>query len=527
MTHDEDFDPSNYRRYELINKIFHYGIRDAEFDSVNTEKGARSERYVSVGDSASSIQSKIDAVASEVADSGFGVVYGPTEQITLDGTLILPSGVQLRDWDIRVADGTNADVVKTKNFDSLTDTGKISESEVPTNFGLVNVFIDGNKANNTNGTGVKIYGTRYKVDYLYVYDMAGDGFYSEAGSGGIQDWADQPVTDIGFVWTTDCGGDGFVYRGPHDGRIDFVLAEFNTGRGFVLEDTDSDTSYNMDGTVVSHCHTNNNETQPAQVWEGTHYAGWVYPDGDQCEIRGNMRRGSIWMTGGRTTILGESHLNVVGGFGGNSSDTGAALTVSGKHTTIDTVRMLQYPDDAVIVDANGTTINAGRCTDNGGYGLKLGDGGNVTNCNISLNNLNKNDSGAIYYEGGQANKVDLTSYISSGFSGYDTTGSFPTVDDSFDVNFYGDGTDIGRLAQRGVATFSGDGSTTTYTISHDLVGFPRNIQITAATADAQVAMPCYWTDEDGNSFDVVFSTAPADGTDNIEISWRAGMIGQQ
>ncbi|AGC34557.1 tower [Haloarcula sinaiiensis tailed virus 1] len=36
MTHGEDFDPSNYRRYELINKIFHYGIRDAEFDSVST-----------------------------------------------------------------------------------------------------------------------------------------------------------------------------------------------------------------------------------------------------------------------------------------------------------------------------------------------------------------------------------------------------------------------------------------------------------------------------------------------------------
>jgi hypothetical protein len=36
MAHGEDFDPSNYRRYELINKIFHYGIRDAEFDSVNT-----------------------------------------------------------------------------------------------------------------------------------------------------------------------------------------------------------------------------------------------------------------------------------------------------------------------------------------------------------------------------------------------------------------------------------------------------------------------------------------------------------
>lgn len=50
MAHDEDFDPTDYRRYELINKIFHYGIRDAGFDSVktdtlDTEKGAITENF--------------------------------------------------------------------------------------------------------------------------------------------------------------------------------------------------------------------------------------------------------------------------------------------------------------------------------------------------------------------------------------------------------------------------------------------------------------------------------------------------
>jgi hypothetical protein len=38
MAHDgEDFDPTDYRRYDLISKIFHHGISDATFDSVNTE----------------------------------------------------------------------------------------------------------------------------------------------------------------------------------------------------------------------------------------------------------------------------------------------------------------------------------------------------------------------------------------------------------------------------------------------------------------------------------------------------------
>ena len=71
---------------------------------------------------------------------------------------------------------------------------------------------------------------------------------------------------------------------------------------------------------------------------------------------------------------------------------------------------------------------------------------------------------------------------------------------------------------RGTATFSGDGSTTQFSIAHGLVSTPSKVLVTPMTADA--AGDFYVTADDTYIY-VNYNTAPAAGTDNIKLSWYA------
>lgn len=71
----------------------------------------------------------------------------------------------------------------------------------------------------------------------------------------------------------------------------------------------------------------------------------------------------------------------------------------------------------------------------------------------------------------------------------------------------------------GGATFSGDGSTTTFTVSHSLGSAPNVAFVQATSADANGAK--HVTNKTSSGFDVVFATAPASGTDNVTLDYHA------
>lgn len=75
---------------------------------------------------------------------------------------------------------------------------------------------------------------------------------------------------------------------------------------------------------------------------------------------------------------------------------------------------------------------------------------------------------------------------------------------------------IGTYA--GESTFSGDGSTTTFTVTHGLpvAATPVSILPDASTAATDIAG---YKNVVSGSFDVEFSSAPASGTDNVTVSW--------
>jgi len=72
----------------------------------------------------------------------------------------------------------------------------------------------------------------------------------------------------------------------------------------------------------------------------------------------------------------------------------------------------------------------------------------------------------------------------------------------------------------GTATFSGDAATTSFTIAHGLAETPTFYSVEEASADAGAAEIDYIT-VDATNITVYFKSAPASGTDNVVLSWRA------
>jgi len=70
----------------------------------------------------------------------------------------------------------------------------------------------------------------------------------------------------------------------------------------------------------------------------------------------------------------------------------------------------------------------------------------------------------------------------------------------------------------GIATFSGDGSTTEFKIEHGLVSTPSKYGVSPLTPDAHADKTI---SVDSTYITITFSTAPPSGTDNLKFSWWA------
>ena len=146
-------------------------------------------------------------------------IYETTQVIIDEGVTFVGAGVDAT--TIKLANGANADVFITRGFSTLTGSNTwLNSAGVPVGFGVKDFAIDGNRANNTAGAGLRFYGKKYNVENIYIFDCAEDGFYTEcAAAGGQSSRKDAPESQIHNVWIRNCGGNGLTYRGPHDGVI--------------------------------------------------------------------------------------------------------------------------------------------------------------------------------------------------------------------------------------------------------------------------------------------------------------------
>jgi hypothetical protein len=72
----------------------------------------------------------------------------------------------------------------------------------------------------------------------------------------------------------------------------------------------------------------------------------------------------------------------------------------------------------------------------------------------------------------------------------------------------------------GTATFSGNGSQTTFTIAHGLAGTPKSWRVEAGSAAAEGDK---YVTADATNLTVTFATAPPAGTNNVVLVWSAEM----
>jgi len=188
------------------------------------------------GDDSADIQAWIDAAAV----SGGEASLGPGTWLAQG--LVMKSGVilNLRGGTLKLNNSANTDLIVTTGFAGLT--GGVTTGG-PTGFAIRNGTLDGNKANNTSGWPLRIYGSAYRIDDLEIQNGNDGGCFSEWGTGG---------TDMEAQWTNfrihDCSGPGLDWRGPHDSQFVNGLIFKNTGFGFR-------TSVNATSEQITNVHT--------------------------------------------------------------------------------------------------------------------------------------------------------------------------------------------------------------------------------------------------------------------------------
>lgn len=197
-----------------------------------------------VTDDTAAIQAAIDSVNA----AGGGRIYLPS------GTYLVSSIITTYKYISIIGENSYATTIKQKdasnlnaiiqiaNFATLKDSNSwlVGADNMPHSFEFADFAIDGNKANQTSGDGVgiRVYGKRYFVKNVFIYNTRGVGFYSEAGAaGGQSEPYDMPETIISGLYVYSSGSYGIHYRGPHDGYIESAFVSNAGNNGIQLEES--------------------------------------------------------------------------------------------------------------------------------------------------------------------------------------------------------------------------------------------------------------------------------------------------
>jgi hypothetical protein len=512
-------------------------------DGVGTPSAA-----VEAPGSASALQSTIDQLASETADGSFAVIEGRHDTVyEVAETIEIPTNVFLRNFQFKMADGAETTVLKSKGFDDLVGTNTWSaKGGVPYNFGLINVHVDGNKSNNggrpewqegdgrwdradpqkpkgqRSGRGIALYAKRYYLDNVLVRDCPRVGFYSECAAKGGQPagWPDLPEGQIGRLWVRNCDDDALVFRGPHDGQAESLITAVNAGRGIRVESDygDEENGYSGNGFIVSKLHTYSNGGR--QLFDSPGFeAYWNYIDNEPgCDVHSPVGMHSVkcasgWMGPNDIVLDAGATIHSLHMSGQDDDSETDGLTINDGSVHVGHVDVGDYPGSGIVVNDNGVVLENVSSSRNGDYGVKLigqPDRDGVFGSDVTITEMNKNETAGFYYRGGKRNDVTLNAYISADFTGYDTSGALPGPLDDFDVRINQGGGGFYRSEHTGRTRVEGDGSTRTFSVGHELLGAPRSAMAVAASESAPaIARTSNYT---ADSFDVTFREAPASGS---------------
>ena len=123
--------------------------------------------------------------------------------------------------------GFNGHAVVSDNFDVLKGTQALTDERTPVDFGIEYIKINGQYLNaaedayiNTDGGGVYIYGSKYKLKVI-VFNVAGVGIYLDGAGAESVDRFRAGYIDVRSDTTRD---ENFIFKGPADLEIMSIRA---------------------------------------------------------------------------------------------------------------------------------------------------------------------------------------------------------------------------------------------------------------------------------------------------------------
>lgn len=289
----------------------------------------------------------------------------------------------------------NANMFQTNGF--ATDTGSgdwfVDTEGVHYGFGLKNISIDGNKANQTSGNGIAIFGKGYIIENVLIRDVQDVGFYSEAGATtGQHDWRDRPEAKIRNLTVSNSGSHGVQYLGPHDGIFNNIVS-YDNGAGGSGDDFHIDSAAGYNGScIVDTLHTYGGVAQRGAYINATCQMSKAYIE--TAVVTGlliasnNFALSNLYLVGSSPTGMDVQGNNVnISDMNVNGDMTTTVITVSGDLVSIR--GDLSFNNNAGVVNqivwedgADSGYLNVGITNGQAsGAQLKVG---NVDNCEFHM-----------------------------------------------------------------------------------------------------------------------------------------------
>ena len=473
-------------------------ITTGRWKSVLSEAYIKVEWFGAIGDGVTSVGALINNALEFSLTVGKEVHLG-------GGTYVIETPIIIKNLmhligtgrfnsELVAADGLNDAVIKTYDFDNLTGQAKwLVADGVVYGFTLSNFSIDGNKANQTAGNGISIYGKGYVLFDILVHDAYAVGVYSEtANSGGQTDVTDMPEQYVSGLRIRDSGSYGLHYRGPHDGLIDQVTIALAGNDGARFETSANFSGLCTIGTIYSYANTGTGIYVNAPIRGGYLFAGLntehgvyfgsssIWSSADKVETIQNDRLDTDTYSG---VYIDSDHVQISKIYETIKYDSGPGVTINGTDVQIGNISVEDTANNAntvgVKVAGNRVKISGGDVrgmTGAGSEALRTGQASGISDCDISMS-FNSVPVGWNNVNAGQRNIYRITGIPGAGNTILSGVGPSSTEDWTlacYDV----DTTTTFLSKNKGTATVSN--GTTSIVVTHNLITTPTasDIQIT-------------------------------------------------
>ena len=186
-------------------------------------------------DDSAGLQQALDL--AEQRGGGLVMLGGGTYRCNVTiGSRTTLHGVGPRSTTLISVAGANRAVIEGRDFASLTGTDKVTPEDRGANYiGIANLCVDGDRATNAQGCGIRIWGRAQIFQDLIVQNCAEDGIFLEFTTHDAGEIVDDLEGFFTNIKTIKNGGNGWTHRGPHDSILSQFVTFSNDGWGFKSE----------------------------------------------------------------------------------------------------------------------------------------------------------------------------------------------------------------------------------------------------------------------------------------------------